>query len=225
MSGSAITESRSYTAETCRSGDLSFTRHLRPHNPTYEKATYDTRTVFSTFSRASETFRPSIQRTSGMPNRGGSEPSLPVPGADPLGTLPCKGKASGSNCTCRAGSLFFDQKQIVFRHSTFPTVSNLSHCRGATPDGQRSHRKRDHRYVPPPHRFHTHRAGCIQVEGTPYKRETVIQTTVRMWQAPGPKNRPSTDRRAGRENARIPPQGRKSREHGMDRPYPVPRKG
>ena len=37
MSGSAITESRSYTAETCRSGDLSFTRHLRSHNPTYDK--------------------------------------------------------------------------------------------------------------------------------------------------------------------------------------------
>ena len=37
MSGSAITESSSYTAETCRSGDLSFTRHLRPHNPTYDK--------------------------------------------------------------------------------------------------------------------------------------------------------------------------------------------
>ena len=37
MSGSAITESRSYTAETCRSGYLSFTRHLRPHNPTYDK--------------------------------------------------------------------------------------------------------------------------------------------------------------------------------------------
>ena len=37
MSGSAITESCSYTAETCRSGDLSFTRHLRPHNPTYDK--------------------------------------------------------------------------------------------------------------------------------------------------------------------------------------------
>ena len=37
MSGSAITESRSYTAETCRLGDLSFTRHLRQHNPTYDK--------------------------------------------------------------------------------------------------------------------------------------------------------------------------------------------
>ena len=37
MSGSAITESRGYNAETCHSDDLSFTRHLRPHNPTYDK--------------------------------------------------------------------------------------------------------------------------------------------------------------------------------------------
>ena len=185
----------------------------------------NTGTVFPTFSRACETFRPSIRRTSDMPNTGGSEPPPPVPGADPLGTPPCKGKASGSNCIRRAGSLFFGRKHIVSRRSTFPTVSSLSHCRGATLDEQRSHRKRHHRYVPPPHRFHTHRVGYIQVEGTPYKHETMIQTTVRMWQAPGPRNHPSTGRRAGRENARIPPQGRKSGEHGMDRPYPVPRKG
>ena len=37
MSGSAITENRGYNTETSRSDDLSFTRHLRPHNPTYDK--------------------------------------------------------------------------------------------------------------------------------------------------------------------------------------------
>lgn len=185
----------------------------------------NTGTAFSTFSRARETFRPSIRKTFDMPNKGGSEPSPPVPTTDPLGILPCKGTASGSNCIRQAGSLFFGRKHIVSRRSTFPTISLPSHCRDAKWDGQRNHRKKHRRYVPPRHRFHTHGVAYIQVEGTPYKRETMIQTTVWMWRAPGPRNRPSTDRRAGRENARIPPRGRKSREHGMDGPYPVPRKG
>ena len=38
MSGSAITENRGYNTETSRSDDLSFTRHLRPHNPTTTKS-------------------------------------------------------------------------------------------------------------------------------------------------------------------------------------------
>ena len=145
----------------------------------------NTGTLSPIFSRVSGTFRPNIQRTSDMPNTGDSAPYPPVPGADLLGIPPCKGEASGSNYIGRAGSLFFGRKQIVSRRSTFPTVSLLSHCRGATRDGQRSHKQRHHRYVPPPHRFHTHRAGYIQVEGAPYKRETMIQTTVRMWQAEG----------------------------------------
>jgi len=36
ITGSAITENRVYNTETSRSDDLSFTRRLRPHNPTYD---------------------------------------------------------------------------------------------------------------------------------------------------------------------------------------------